>query len=139
MAYQSHSTFTWHLQLSPPPPPTHKPAPARRAYKNSHDLFYSSGPNTDGNGIQLSDVQPLDGVPAHVKNTVLPLLWAREKHRKYRIIGTRSFAPGQRCWDRTRQTKQITAEQHNKADRTVGRYVELCGQLFVFGENHNLH
>ena len=53
-----------------------------------HDVLHSLGLDEDSDGMKMSQLQPLDGVPRHVQNTVFPLetpsqqlTWRHEQKR----------------------------------------------------------
>ena len=52
---------------------------------DSHDVLHRFGLDEDGDGVQQSQLQSLDGVPRHVQDAVFPLETTEEEHFHHRV------------------------------------------------------
>lgn len=49
-------------------------------FGDSHDVLHRFGFDEDGDGVQQSQLESLDGVPRHVQDAVFPLETKEEEH-----------------------------------------------------------
>lgn len=58
---------------------------------NSHDVLHRFGFDEDGDGVKLSQLESLDGVPRHVQDTVFTLKTTEEEEEQQHVPSNQTF------------------------------------------------